>query len=161
MSEWEFYQIPHTGVDSTTYGVAVHTRDLDMRMSNFGALFVDARNSVDYTKTTLSFEAKGEMEGAAEFGLHNLVQDGEKNENPLVVGSTVKYTRNDEMFKMGMETDDSGSKLKSYGVAFPTFDVMDTNLVSAAGMSTSINYPTEGWRSFGGKYDFNDGKLMH
>lgn len=157
MSEWEFYQIPHTGVDSTTYGNPVHTRDLDMRMSNFGALWVaDAvgRSSVDYTKVKYGFDAKGEMEGAAEFGLHDLVQDAEKNENPLVAGSTVKYTRNDEMFKMGMETDDSGSKSKSYGVAFPTFDVMDTNLVSAAGMTALKNWPSEGWRSFGGKYDF-------
>ena len=167
MSQWEFYQIPHVGLNeenSPTVGNPVHTRDLNMRMSNFGALWVadgTGRSSTDYTKVKYGHEAKGEMEGAAEFGLHNLVQDAEKNENPLVAGSTVKYTRNDEMFKMGMETDDSGSKLKSYGVAFPAFDVMDTKFVSAAGMSTSINYPTEGWRSFGGKYDFNDGKLMH
>jgi hypothetical protein len=27
-------------------------------------------------------------------------------------------------------------------------------LVDAAGMNAYKNYPTEGWRSFGGKYDF-------
>jgi len=170
MSEWEFYQIPHTGVDSSTLGVAVHTRDLNMRMSNFGALWVAgfagsgkpvARSSADYTKIKYGFGAKGEMEGAAEFGLHTLVQDAEMNDNPLEVGSTVKYTRNDEMFKMGMETDDTGDKTKTYGVYFPAFDVMDTKLIVAAGMSANINYPTEGWRSFGGKYDFDDSKLMH
>ncbi len=174
MSEWEFYQIPHTGVDSTTYGVAVHTRDLDMRMSNFGALNVGTRFSAiptvsgvswggvnDYTRVHLGFAAKAIMEGAAEFGLHTLTQDAEKNENPLVAGSTVKYTRDDAMFKMSMDTDATGDKASTYGVSFPTFDVMDTNLVAADGMSSGYNYPTEGWRSFGGKDDFDDVKLMH
>ncbi len=155
--QYAFFQIPHTGVDSSTLGNPVQTRDLDMRMSNFGALWVAdgvGRSSADYTKVNYGFEAKGEMEGAAQFGLHDVVQDAEKNENPLVWDSTVKYTRNDEMFKMGMDTDDTGDKSKSYGVAFPQKDVMDTKLVDASGMATQRNYPTEGWRSFGGKYDF-------
>ncbi len=155
MSEWEFYQIGHTGVDSTTYGNLVQTRDLDMRMSNFGALWTGNRLSADYTRVdTMAFVDKGIMEGAAEFGLHDLVQDAEMNDNPLVAGSTVKYTRDDAMFKMSMDTDDTGDKASTYGVSFPTFDVMDTNLVAADGMSSGYNYPTEGWRSFGGKYDF-------
>jgi hypothetical protein len=163
--QYAFFQIPHTGVVSTTKGNPVQTRDLNMRMSNFGALWqagVDtatgnpvARSSVDYTKINYGFEAKGAMEGAAQFGLHDLVQDAEMNVNPLVVGSTVKYTRNDEMFKMGMATDDTGDKEASYAVRLPAFDVMDTNLVDAAGMTTANrNWPSEGWRSFGGKYDF-------
>ncbi len=153
-NEFEFYQIPHTGVDSTTYGVPVQTRDLNMRMSNFGALWIGPRSTADYSKVVYGFEAKGELEGAAEFGLHTLTQDAEKNENPLVWGSTVKYTRNDEMFKMGMSSDDTGDKSISYLVQFPKFDVMDTKLVDAAGMTTLKNWPSEGWRSFGGKYDF-------
>jgi len=36
----------------------------------------------------------------------------------------------------------------------PTFDVMDQDEVSADGMDDYKNYPTEGYRSFGGKYDF-------
>ena len=37
-------------------------------------------------------------------------------------------------------------------------DVMDSKAVAAAGMAGSgyesiKNYPTEGWKSFGGKYD--------
>lgn len=156
-AQYEFFQIPHTGVDSTTYGNPVKTRDLDMKMSYFGALWIaDAvgRSTTDYTKVKYGFEAKGEMEGAAEFGLHDLVQDAERNDNPLEVDSTVKYTRNDEMFKMGMSSDDTGDKEISYLVSFPKFDVMDTKLVSAAGMDAQRNYPSEGWRSFGGKYDF-------
>ena len=155
-NEWEFFQIPHVGVDSATKGNPVQTRDLNMRLSNFGALWVAdgvGRSDVDYTKVKYGFEQKGIMEGAAEFGLHDLVQDAEKNENPLVWDSTVKYTRNDEMFKMGMDTDDTGSKSKSYGVALPKFDVMDTKFVQS-GMTALKNWPSEGWRSFGGKYDF-------
>ena len=156
-NEFEFYQIPHVGVDSTTYGVPVKTRDLDMRLSNFGALSVGNRLSIDYTRTdTMAFANKGILEGAAEFGLHALTQDAEMNKNPLVWGSTVKYTRNDEMFKMGMDTDATGDKSKSYPVSFPKFDVMDTNLVKASGVTALKNWPSEGWRSFGGKYDFHE-----
>jgi len=158
--QYGFFQIPHVGLNeenAPTIGNPVQTRDANMRMSNFGALWVAGgvgRSSVDYTKVKYGFEQKGLMEGAAEFGLHTLTQDAEKNENPLVVGSTVKYTRNDEMFKMGMSSDDTGTKSISYAVSFPKFDVMDTKLVAASGMATQRNYPTEGWRSFGGKYDF-------
>ena len=158
--QYAFYQIPHVGLNAEnapTLGNPVQTRDANMRMSNFGALWVaDAvgRSSADYTKVKYGFEAKGAMEGAAEFSLHDVVQDAEKNENPLVWGSTVKYTRNDEMFKMGMSSDDTGTKSITYAVQFPKFDVMDTNLIKASGMAAQRNYPTEGWRSFGGKYDF-------
>lgn len=160
-NEWEFYQIPHVGVPEPDRAAYTRTdtsttirRALDMKISNFGALWVGARNTADYTKVKYGFAAKGLLEGAAEFGLHGVVQDAEKNENPLVWGSTVKYTRNDEMFKMGMSSDDTGTKSISYLVSFPKFDVMDTDVVDASGMTTKKNYPTEGWRSFGGKYDF-------
>ena len=159
--QYAFFQIPHVGLNeenAPTKGNPVQTRDANMRMSNFGALWVAdgvGRSSVDYTKIKYGFEAKGQMEGAAEFGLQDMpYKEAERNENPLVWGSTVKYTRNDEMFKMGMSSDDTGTKSISYGVKFPTFDVMDTNLVDASGMASQRNYPTEGWRSFGGKYDF-------
>jgi hypothetical protein len=165
--QYGFYQIPHVGLtegNAPTLGNPVQTRDLNMRMSNFGALWVGPRMTAstlasgvgikDYTRVAYGFEAKGAMEGAAEFGLHDVIQDAEKNENPLVWGSTVKYTRNDEMFKMGMATDDTGDKKASYEVRLPAKDVMDTELVDASGMEAYRNYPTEGWRSFGGKYDF-------
>ena len=169
----EFYKIPHVGVpepDKAAYtrtaaGLPIR-RALDMRISNFGALSVNRRLGIDYTRTnTMEFIDKGILEGAAEFGLHNLVQDAERNENPLVWGSTLKYTWNDEMFKMGMDTDDgktlrAGGSKTSNRVSFPKFDVMDTNLVTAAGQNADRtatwqkNWPSEGWRSFGGKYDF-------
>lgn len=165
-NEWEFYQIPHVGVPEPDRDAYTRTdvkttirRALDMKMSNFGALWVGKRRTNDYTKVDYGFEAKAILEGAAEFGIHTWTQDAEKNENPLVWGGTLKYTWNDEMFKMGMDTDDSvlragGSKSKSYPVSFPKYDVMDTKLVDAVGMTTKKNWPSEGWRSFGGKYDF-------
>jgi hypothetical protein len=180
----EFYQISHTGVEdpfASSTEVAVRetsdanglhptiVRAANMKMCNFGAGNVGRRMSIDYTRTeTMEFIDKGIMEGAAEFGLHDLFSlnlQGVRNENPLVWGSTVKYTWNDEMFKTGMDTDDSvlrvgGSKSKSYPVKLPAFDVMDTKLVDAAGINADRvatwqkNFPSEGWRSFGGKYDF-------
>ncbi len=172
----EFYQIPHVGVDEPDRAAYTRTdttttirRALDMRISNFGALWVGNRLSNDYTRVdTMAFIDKGIMEGAAEFGLHDLVQDAERNENPLVWGSTVKYTWNDEMFKMGMDTDggkalrDGGTKSASFPVVLPKFDVMDTNLVGAAGQNADRtatwqkNWPSEGWRTFGGKCDFHE-----
>jgi hypothetical protein len=162
-NEWEFYQIPHVGVPEPDKDAYTRTdvktpirRALDMKISNFGALWIGKRSTADKTKVVYGFEQKGYLEGAAEFGIHGWTQDAEMNENPLIWGSTVKYTRNDEMFKMGMDTDDKGTKSKSYPVSFPKFDVMDTNLVNASGLTHMKNWPSEGWRSFGGKYDFHE-----
>ena len=85
-NEWEFYQIPHVGVPEPDRDAYTRTdvkttirRSLDMRISNFGAKWVGPRNTVDYTKVVYGFEQKGIFEGAAEFGLHTLTQDAEKN----------------------------------------------------------------------------------
>lgn len=144
--ENNFYQIDHTGVDSSTLGVAVQTRDLDMRMSNFGALNYGSRNSVDYSKTLLDFESKDDLvDAGAQRSSWNYA---ERDENPLVAGSTVKRTRDDQFIRMGMAKDNDAS------IDQPGKDVSDTNLVAAANMTAGKNYPSEGWRSFGGKYDF-------
>jgi hypothetical protein len=75
--------------------------------------------------------------------------------------------RDDQFFRMKMEhpqtsptllADDNFSSLYPAGTSTyiddPTFDVMDTDVAQAEGMNAYKNYPTEGWRSFGGKYDF-------
>jgi hypothetical protein len=145
-TEDNFYQIDHTGVDSSTLGVSIWTRDLDMRMSNFGALFYGDRNSDDYTRTLLDFESKDELveEGAKRSSWNY----AERDENPYIWGSTVKKTRDDQFIRMGMYKDNDAD------IDYPKFDVSDTNLVDAANMVSGKNYPSEGWRSFGGKYDF-------
>lgn len=144
---FDFFQVAHTGVDSATKGVEVQTRDLDMKMSNFGAMNTGARMPSDYTRTTLDFKFKNELENPT---LPSFWQDAESNDNPLVLGSTVKYTRDDQFVRMGM------SKSDGVSVNQPGFDVMDQKETMPGGTNAVIkNWPSEGWRSFGGKYDFH------
>lgn len=140
---WNFFQIPHTGVDSTTLGESVQTRDIDMKMSNFGALNTGKRMATDYSRTTLDFQSKDELLNPVGF-----FQDADMEDNPLLEGSSLKYTRDDQFIRMGMTTS------LGVGITAPEMDVMDTNAISAVGMASPRIYPTEGWSSFGKKYDF-------
>lgn len=158
MGEWSFFQIePGTIGDGWAKGDAGHQlRHPGIKMSNFGALRYGDRSSTDYTQILYGFPAKATMEGSDKFGLHDLVQDGEKNENPYVWGSTVKTVRDDQFIRMGMSMgglDQLGlNTAPNAQITEPKFDVMDTDVVQS-GMVSGKNYPTEGWRSFGGKYD--------
>jgi len=163
MNEYNFWQIPHTGVDEPDRGSAYARTDvdtsirraLDMKLSNFGALSVGLRTTTDYTRTTLAFKSKDTLadinviteDGGAggRGGLRSVTVDV----NPYVVGSTVKKIRDDQFFRMDMDNNETGN-----AVAKPKFDVMDKKEVEASGMTAYKNYPSEGWRSFGGKYDF-------
>jgi len=180
MNEWNGWQIPHVGVaepdregeESRTDNFIPIRRALDMRMSNFGALNIGLRMSDDYTRTELTYISKDEL---ADW--HTITEDvgpgrllGMRgttvDHNPYIWGSTVKRVRDDQFFRMDMEHpvtsasllgDDSLAPLYPAGepadIAKPMFDVMDTNLVHS-GMNQYKNYPSEGYRSFGGKYDF-------
>lgn len=140
---WSFFQIPQAGVTGSTMGIGAQTRDLNMKMSNFGAMNVSTRMSDDYTRTVLDFQTKDEL-------LNPTVpfQDADMNDNPLLEGSSLKYTRDDQFIRMTMTTSLGTS------IGNPVADVMDTDAISAVGMESPRNYPTEGWRSFGGKHDF-------
>lgn len=156
-SHWNFFQFDPTqlGSDWAVGDGAQQRRSPHMKMSNFGALNYGGRFSFDYTRTDFEFEEKDEMQGADKFGMHSLTQDAEKNENPLVAGSTVKYTRDDQFIRTGM------SRGGTHEADAPGYDVSDTN-VSRGPWTAGVNYPTEGWRSFGGKYDYSrpyDGTL--
>jgi len=149
MGEYEKYQIPHTGVDSTTLGVPTQSRSLHEKMSNWNAPYVDARMpaSQDYTRTVLSYQFKDDISD-----WHAVVpewQYAERDENPYVLNSSVKRVRDDQFFRMFM-SNDRGTEIDP-----PKFDVMDTKVASAAGMTSGKNYPTEGWKSYGKKYDGN------
>ena len=184
MNEWNGWQIPHTGVAANLENEHVRTEDgvvtpfrrkSDMRISNFGALWVSPRMDADtdYTRTVLTYETKDDLsdwkmittdDGPGRLlGMRGTTVD----HNPYLWGSTVKKFRDDQFFRMDMEhpptspsllADDSLAPLYPAGdaadITKPTFDVMDQDLVDAAGMDPYKNYPTEGWRSFGGKYDF-------
>lgn len=166
-SEWSFFQIPHVGVpepdrdswarDDTSTTIR---RPLDMKMSYFRSNFVGPRmaQGQDYTRTELFFKDKDNLSDISvltedsgmgyRLGLRGVTIE----ENPYVWGSTVKRVRDDQFFRMTMDNNTTGNEVEQ-----PSFDVMDTDAVTAEGMvalSLYKNYPTEGWRSFGGKYDF-------
>lgn len=158
------FQIPAVGVDfiavtrdrddhvRTDPNIAIR-RKANMGMSNFGAYFVGSRMSGDYTRTVLDFESKDKLSDL------NIIKPewlfAERNENPYVWGSTVTFTRNDQAIKMGMANPEA-----DIGAVLPMFDVMDTKATAAEGIvddpnAAIKNWPSEGWRSFGGKYDFS------
>jgi hypothetical protein len=171
---FDFFQIPHTGVsepDTETvradgdYGKTTLRRPFNMKMSNFGALDVSNRLSVDYTRTdTMAFKAKDELADVnvitEDTGLGQNVRlfGVWVNHNPLLEGSSVKYTRDDQFIRMTMARN-TGTTSAATEVDPPSFDVMDTKERTAAGINASDNanlknWPSEGWRSLGGKYDF-------
>lgn len=171
---FDFHQIPHVGVHEPETdvvradgpsGKTVIRRPFAMKMSNFGALDVSNRLSWDYTRTnTMSFKAKGESEDinviTEDTGMGQNVRlfGVTVNHNPYLVGSTVKLTRDDQFLRMTMSKD-TGTSTAATQVDLPKFDVMDTNERTAEGMALTANtaiknWPSEGWRSFGGKYDF-------
>lgn len=186
MNEWNGWQIPHTGVAANAETEHVRDEDgvvtpirrkSDMRISNFGALWVSPRMSSDYTRTVLDFETKDNLSDwkmiTTDDGPGRLLgmRGTTVNHNPYLVGSTVKVVRDDQFFRMDMEHavtspsllgDASLAPLYPAGdaadIAKPMFDVMDQNLVDPDGMDGDPakykNYPTEGWHSFGGKYDY-------
>lgn len=150
---WDFFQIPHTGVKEpdlygarSSVGIQIR-RPFGARISNFGAQVVNVRMSEDYTRTQLGFKDKGELENPEVtygFGLNN---DPLADHNPFVWGSTVKRVRDDELTMQHMDSRNLRDPQK------PAYDVMDTKVAQADSMEAVKKYPTEGWKSFGGKYD--------
>ena len=160
MSEWDFYQIDKKGVQEPDIATSARTdpfttirRRVDMKISNFGALALGYHMTDDYTRTDLTFFQKDTSADIAVLtedggaggrtGQRSVVVDN----NPYLWGSTVKKVRDDQFFRMNMDNNVTGA-----GIDKPKFDVSDTNVVNS-GMVQYKNYPTEGWRSFGGKYD--------
>ena len=180
MNEWNGWQIPHTGVAAKAENEHVRDEDgvvtpirrkSDMRISNFGALWVSPRmaQDMDYTRTVLTFETKDDLSNwqmiTTDDGPGRLVgmRGTTVDHNPYIWGSTVKKFRDDQFFRMDMEHPPTSPSLladsdfaslypagEAADITKPTFDVMDTDAVSADGMDDYKNYPTEGWRSFGG-----------
>lgn len=183
MNEWNGWQIPHTGVYEPDLAEAFARTDVfipirrpaNMKLCNFGALNIGPRmaQSVDYTRTELTYVSKDNLsnwkvitaDDGAPYGAG--LRGTSVDYNPFIWGSTVKKARDDQFFRMTMEHsqtsatllgDDNFSSLypasASASIDKPKFDVMDTDVAAAEGMNAYKNYPTEGWRSFGGKYDF-------
>lgn len=143
-SEYNFFQFDPNQVGKDWASSGVQDRAPGLKMSNFGDLFYGARMSADYTRTNLDFEDKTELENPE---LDPFTQDAEHEDNPYVAGSSIKRIKDDQMFKMGMSNE------RGTQIDYPANDVSSTNVVRGS-MTAGKNYPTEGWRSFGGKYDF-------
>lgn len=168
---FDFFQIPHTGVSEPELYTQTRTdsdvrirRPADMKLSNFGASNVGLRMADDYNRTVLSFKSKDELSAIdvltenAGIGSNVGVRGTTVVYNPLVAGSTVKYTRDDQFIRMTMSKD-TGDSVTATQINAPAFDLMDTDTVTAEGIvadsNASVkNWPSEGWRTFGGKYDF-------
>jgi len=176
MSEYDFYQIDHTGVNEPDTEKARTDKDtpirraVDEKISKFGTNNVGARMASDLTRTDLNFQSKDELadrETITEdtgMGSNVAARATTTDHNPYFVGSTVKKVRDDQAFKMGMTghtgvwTTVSGVPTieggNAYSIDEPGFDVMDKDVVDPSGLVAGKNWPTEGFRSFGGKYDF-------
>ena len=180
-SEFNFYQIDQTGESNPAKPEDVRTdvntvirRACDSKISIFGTNSVGSRMASDYTRTNLIFKSKDELAdhnvqtADTGFGVNIAGRAVTINHNPYVLGSTVKNMRDDQFFRMGMSgytgqldtvvsgvatSSDTSSVARS--IDTPMYDVMDTNLVAADGMVSGKNWPSEGWRTFGGKYDFS------
>lgn len=168
---FDFFQVPSTGVEEPDLDAQTRTdvntivlRSKDMKISNFGSLSVGSRMADDKTRIGLGFKDKGESEDWAriteDFGMGQDVslRGTTVNHNPNVAGSSVKFVRDDQFIRMGMSKN-TGSSTAATQVDAPGFDVMDPDTTKAAGIIATTNYavknwPSEGWRSFGGKYDF-------
>jgi hypothetical protein len=139
-NEYNFFQFDplNLGDDWAKGAGAQQMRNPDMKMSNFGALNYGTRRSTDYTRVAAGFEAKDDLMNPV---IPSFLQEAERDENPFVLGSSIKRVRDDKFTRMGMGSNDQ-----------PKFDVMDTNEVHS-GMTSGKNWPSEGWHSFGRKYD--------
>ena len=154
---YDWFQIAHTGVTGSEATKSAQTREFGSRMSNFGDLILKGRSSDDYTRTTLGFADKDNLSDWNAIKPLPHSQDAEHNDNPYLAGSSLKRIRDDQFVRMGMSMGGNTlgglTAVEDGQIDAPKFDVSDTDVVSAAGMDSGINYPTEGWRSFGGKYD--------
>jgi len=160
MYNFNAFQIPHTGLSCAGAVGDQQDRCADAKMSNFGALAYGIREASDYTKLTKGFAAKGELENP---DIPYFLPTGNGGNwrnainNPYVEGSTTHKVRNDELGIMLL-----GSR-NTKSVDQPDFDVMATDLVNMSNIGTTtfsgtttvsglpLNYPTEGWNTFGGR----------
>ncbi len=145
---FNFFQIPDVGVTNTYIGAGLQQhRDFGERISSFGALEYGIRDEDDYTKVSLGFKSKDELQNPT---IPPFAMSGDYDNNPFVWGSTVKRIRNDELTIMLL-----GSK-NSFSASLPAMDVSDTKN-SKGPFEKPKNFPAEGWSSFGGRIGGPDG----
>lgn len=129
---FDFFQIPSAGVNDETLGL--NKRSIATKISNFSDSVYGSKNL---------FKDKDD-------GLNRLPEDrgAIADENPFVAGSTVKRVRDDQPIRMDMDT------RHEQNPSMPNFDFSALDARDPAGFVKPDKYPSEGWRSFGGKNDF-------
>ena len=144
-NEHDFFQLDPGSIGQDWKGgnQARQMRSPGNVMSNYEALKHGSARSDDYTRVV--FDNAHEENPKRVLGIGFGTDMGWYNYNPYVWGSTVEKVLNDKMIRMGMGT-----------IAVEHDDVSDKDEVSAEGMQQHLNYPSEGYRSFGGKYDFEE-----
>jgi hypothetical protein len=153
---FDYFRIGPTGMNDSAAGYSGE-RQFSVKMSNFGALNFRGTSGVlvrsnDYTLTSPATVAPT-LKSVVPSDL-----DADKVDNPWVAGSSVKKIRDDQFVRMGMSmggnTDGTvATTVVNAVISQPGADVMDTKAAEASGMASPKQYPTEGWHSFGGKYD--------
>ena len=144
-NQYDHFQLDPGSIGSDWKGgdASRQLRPPSTKVSHFEAMKFGTVRSDDYTRVVFDnahFENPQKVAGVG-FG----VDRGWYNYNPFVWLSTVKRILDDKMHRMMMGSIDVLNA-----------DVSDRDEVDADGMQSYYNYPSEGWRSFGGKYDFEE-----
>ena len=151
--EYTFTSVSGVGTTITSLTATPLRRAVDSKMSYFGSGNVGYKMGSDYTRTAIDFKAKDDLLDhnvlTEDAGIgSNMGGRGTTVElNPYTVSGTIHRVRNEQSFRMGM-TDGRGTSINA-----PGFDVSDT-YVTSSGVVSGKNWPSEGYRSYGGKYDF-------
>jgi len=153
-NEYDFFQINPGSIGSDWVGgdQAKEMRPPNAVMSNYEALKYGAARGDDYTRVT--FDNAHEQNPQGRVGVGFGTDRGWYNYNPFVWNSTILRTLDDQLTRMGMDQAGTGTFAHGYSISVLHDDVSDRDEVFASGMVAGKNYPSEGWRSFGGKYDF-------
>lgn len=147
-NEYDFFQLNPGSIGSDWVGgnQAKEMRSPNAVISNYEALKYGTARADDYTRIT--FDNAHEENPQGRVGVGFGTDRGWYNYNPFVWNSTILRMLDDQFTRMGMDTSDG------FSIGVLHDDVSDRDEVSASGMVAGKNYPSEGWRSFGGKYDF-------
>jgi len=139
---YDFFQIPTTGLSGDQgSAVGAQNKPFTLRLSNFEAILYGDASSQDRTKRTHSDAAFVENPEVPNFAM-----GGDYITNPLKVGSSLKREYDDELTLLGV-----GNRRSNTATDLPNADVMDKHATIDDGTHAPRKFPTEGWRTFGGR----------
>lgn len=141
-SEYNFFQIDKPASIGKNWKGGVSMRSPGAKKSNFGSLNEGPRRSENYDLTVFTGAGADTMNPQKEVGVGFGTDRGEYNYNPYELGSTVLKMLNDKLLMTGLGDVEKAQR-----------DVSDKKEASADGMLINKNYPSEGWSTFGKKYD--------